>query len=76
MAGPRRSRGTALGFGSLAAMKTIETELPTSTLTPPERKTTDLCGNEYIGAKCIRQRDHEGRHECLYWQGTIPLRWD
>ena len=77
MAVQRGSRGTALGFGLDAPMKTIETDLPAPTPTPlAERKATDLCGNEYVGARCIRQRGHEGRHECLYWQGTIPLRWD
>ena len=77
MAGRRPRRGTALGFASVAPMKPIETDLPaTSPSLPPERKATDLCGNEYVGARCIRQRGHEGRHECMYWQGTIPLRWD
>lgn len=58
-------------------MKTIDTDLPATAPLPSERsKATDLCGNEYVGARCIRQRGHEGRHECLYWQGTIPLRWD
>ena len=75
MAAPRPSRGMPLGFAIVAPMKTIDTNLPAAS-PPPERKATDLCGNEYVGARCIRQRGHEGRHECLYWQGTIPLRWD
>jgi hypothetical protein len=77
MADRRGNRGTALGFASVAPMKTIDIDQPATLPTPPaERKATDLCGNEYVGARCIRQRGHEGRHECLYWQGTIPLRWD
>ncbi|MBA3499516.1 MAG: hypothetical protein H0T65_04030 [Deltaproteobacteria bacterium] len=58
-------------------MKTHETESPSpSAPAPQEPKTTDVCGNEYIGARCIRMRGHDGRHEVVYWQGTIPLRWD
>lgn len=41
-----------------------------------EEKTTELCSNEYAGTRCTRQRDHEGRHECLYLRGVQTLRWD
>jgi hypothetical protein len=40
------------------------------------RKTVDLCGHEYAGARCTRQRGHDGQHACLYRAGAHWLRWD
>ena len=40
-----------------------------------EESTTELCGHEYAGARCTRQREHDGQHECLYWRGARTLRW-
>jgi hypothetical protein len=42
---------------------------------PPERKTTDLCGDQvHHGIRCMRPRHHEGDHECYRAAGT-PVRW-
>jgi hypothetical protein len=41
-----------------------------------ERKTVDLCGAEHSGARCVRERGHEGHHECPRWDRSEPLRWD
>jgi hypothetical protein len=41
----------------------------------PERKTTDLCGHEHRGARCVRERDHVGQHECPFWKGSQYLSW-
>jgi hypothetical protein len=41
-----------------------------------ERKTIDLCRHERDGARCIRERGHEGHHESLLWNRIEPLRWD
>lgn len=57
-------------------MKPAETDSPSPSAPPPQEPKTDLCGNEYVGARCVKLRGHEGRHEVVYWQGTIPLRWD
>jgi hypothetical protein len=58
-------------------MKPPETDLPSPSPAPvPQEPKADICGNEYVGARCVKLRGHEGRHEVIYWQGTIPLRWD
>ncbi len=41
-----------------------------------DRKTTDLCGHERLGARCMRRHGHDGRHECVYWRGNEALEWD
>ncbi len=41
-----------------------------------ERKTTDLCDHEHVGARCMRRRGHEGRHECFFALGGHALHWD
>ena len=46
---------------------------PSSTET---RKTAELCGSEYAGARCIKHRGHDGRHECFSRTGEHALRWD
>ena len=48
-----------------------------TTATEP-RKTPDVCGNVYAGARCIKQRGHDGRHECVSRAGEHQhaLRWD
>jgi hypothetical protein len=55
-------------------MKPTESETPN--LIENERKTTDLCGQEYTGARCMKTRGHEGRHECLFWRGSESLLWE
>jgi hypothetical protein len=40
------------------------------------RKTTDLCGHEHDGARCMRHRGHADRHESLFWRDFEVLRWD
>jgi len=74
---PRRCRGTTLGF--VAAVITSKPTLSTADVLraeAKERKTTDLCGNEYAGARCMRKHGHEGMHECLYWNNEQSVRWD
>ena len=40
------------------------------------RKTVQLCGHEYAGARCTRQDGHEGQHACMYRPGAHMVRWD
>jgi hypothetical protein len=55
-------------------MPTMDPELPRK-LTD-ERKTVDLCGHEKAGARCVRERGHDGLHECPLWTSELPLRWE
>jgi hypothetical protein len=41
-----------------------------------ERKTVDLCSQQQGGARCTRERGHDGQHECPMWNLIEPLRWD
>ena len=41
-----------------------------------ERKTVDLCSQPHAGARCVRERGHDGQHECPLWYLVEPLRWD
>lgn len=41
-----------------------------------ERKTTDLCAQEHDGARCMRHRGHDGKHECPFWRGGLSLQWE
>jgi hypothetical protein len=42
-----------------------------------ERKTVDLCSQQHGGGvRCVRERGHDGKHECPMWQHVEPLRWD
>jgi hypothetical protein len=54
-------------------MERNEPELPP--VPPDERKTVDLCGHEHQGARCIRDRGHDGLHESPRWDRSEPLRW-
>ena len=56
-------------------MKPVESE-ETPYMTKDDRKTTDLCGHEHAGARCMKTRGHDGRHECLCWRGDESLYWD
>ena len=39
-------------------------------------KTTELCGHERDGARCMRRRGHTDRHESLYVLGQEVVRWE
>lgn len=41
-----------------------------------ERKTTELCGHERDGARCMRERGHAELHESLFVRGEDVVRWD
>lgn len=41
-----------------------------------ERKTVDLCGHEEPGVRCVRERGHDGQHECPMWTRPEPYRWE
>jgi hypothetical protein len=42
-----------------------------------ERKTVDLCSQQHDNrARCVRERGHDGQHECPMGQLPEPLRWD
>jgi len=46
-------------------------------LSSTEKKSTDLCMQERdTGARCMRTRGHDGKHECLVWPTGTPLRWE
>jgi len=38
-----------------------------------KRDTTELCGNEQHGLRCMLMKGHPGLHECLATSG--PTRW-
>ena len=62
-------------------MVTTKTDAQPPTADSPKveaknHKTTDLCGNEYAGARCMKKHGHEGMHECLYWNNEQSVRWD
>ena len=54
-------------------MESNDPELPRVLI--DERKTVDLCGEEHAGARCVRERGHEGQHEAVVWTRPDPLRW-
>lgn len=41
-----------------------------------DKKTIDLCDSERDGARCIRRRGHEGKHECMQWRTDQWTTWD
>ena len=54
-------------------MATTEPELPY--VVADERKTIELCLVEHRGIRCVRERGHQGHHECPRWNHVEPLRW-
>jgi hypothetical protein len=74
--GRARARGGGDGTwidGRPATMKTNDPEL--SRILTDERKTVDLCAVDHKGARCVRERGHEGQHECPRYDHFEPLRW-
>ena len=51
----------------------INPELPR--ILTDDRKTIDLCNDEHRGARCTRERGHNGDHECPFWRGDQYLSW-
>ena len=47
-------------------------------LTTETRKTAELCGNEYAGARCIKARGHDVVASTSPWGGAqvIKIDWD
>ena len=41
-----------------------------------EQKTVDLCGHEHAALRCVRERGHDGQHECPVWQRSELVRWE
>ena len=44
--------------------------------TTDDKKTIDLCDSVRDGARCIRRRGHEGKHECVQWRTVQWVAWD
>ena len=43
-----------------------------------DRQTRDLCGQEQeqAGARCMRHRGHDGKHECMSWRTGRWVEWE
>ena len=41
-----------------------------------EQKTVDLCAHEHAGLRCVRERGHDGQHECPVWNRSELARWE
>ena len=40
------------------------------------RKTVDLCGQQGETSRCMRERGHTGKHQCLSWQTAEWVDWE
>ena len=56
----------------------MKTDPQFAPLARPERKTVDLCAAEDNGRRCIRERGHDGVHECIVVMtgATLPSTWE